>query len=145
FAKAKAAAKSTATLSNVKQLGTAVHMYAADYDDRTNPTFVCGYDNSDDYCGADWWSDDSERFVTWSTLIWPYMKNGGITMDSFANTGVATTAPTAGSYNWGRYTTLSANRLGFFDSDGWVGTEYKITKGRNLSAQENLSTRAMFV
>ncbi len=145
FAQAKAAAKTISTVSNVKQLGTAVHIYANDYDDRTNPTFVCGFDNTSDYCGADWWSSQSDRFVTWSTLIWPYMKSGGITMDAAASTAVATSAPTAGSFNWGRYTSLSANRLGFFDSDSWATGSYVITKGRNLSAQENISSRAMFI
>ena len=33
FAQAKAAAKKTSCLSNVKQIGTAVVMYATDYDD----------------------------------------------------------------------------------------------------------------
>lgn len=144
FAQAKAAAKSTATLSNIKQLGTAVHIYAADYDDVTNPAFTCGY-IADIWCGADWWSQESDRFVTWSTMLWPYLKNGPITMDVNANSAVATLAPSVGSYNWGRFTSLSANRLGFFESDSWATGSYVVTKGRNLAAQENISTRAMFV
>ena len=146
FAQAKAAAKTTSTLSNIKQLGTAVHIYANDYDDRTNPTFICGYDTTDPlWCGPDWWSGESDRFVTWSTLLWPYLKNGPITMDVNAASAVATLKPTTGSFNWGRYTSLAANRLGFFDSDSWASGSYVVTRGRNLSAQENISSRAMFM
>ncbi len=144
FAQAKAAAKTTSTISNLKQLGTAVHMYSGDYDDMTPGAFQCGFVNNDIWCGADWWSTQSDRFVAWSTLVWPYMKNAQITMDTTANTGVATTTPTPGSLNWGRYTSISANRLGFFESDQWVGSTYVVNKGRNISAQENLSSRAMF-
>jgi prepilin-type N-terminal cleavage/methylation domain-containing protein len=144
FAQAKAAAKSTATLSNIKQLGTAVHMYAGDADDRTPGAFQCGYVTNDIWCGADWWSYESDKFVAWSTLIWPYMKNAGITMDTSANTQVATTTPTKGSFNWGLLTSISANRLGFFESDSWSTGTYQVQKGRSLSSQENLSSRAMF-
>lgn len=145
FAQAKAAAKTTATISNLKQLGTAVHMYAGDYDDRTPGVFMCGYDNTDIYCGADWWSGEMDRFVTWSTLVWPYMKNGEITMDAAFRAGVAPLAPEPAGFNWGRYTTISANRLGFFEWDSWASGSYEVFKGRNLSAQENISTRAMLV
>lgn len=143
FAQAKAAAKTTSTISNLKQLGTAVHMYAGDYDDMTPSVVQCGVVSNDYWCGADWWHDASDRFVTWSTLVWPYMKNAQITMDNAANIAVATTPPTTGSFNWGRYTTISANRLGFFDSDSWATGSYVMTKGRNISSQENLSSRAM--
>ena len=151
FAQAKAAAKTTATISNLKQVGLAVHMYATDYDDRTSGAFQCGYvptTPTELWCGADWWSSESDRFVTWSTLAWPYMKNGGITMDAARNTAVATSPPEPGSYNWGRYTSLAANRIGFFEWDQWVydgGWTYHIHKGRVLSAQEHLATRSMLI
>jgi prepilin-type N-terminal cleavage/methylation domain-containing protein len=144
FAQAKAAAKTTATISNTKQIGLSVLMYAGDYDDRVSGAYMCAEGN-DLYCGADWWSLRSERFVVWSTLVWPYMKNGQICMDAAANTAVATTPPTPGSFNWGLYTSLAANRLGFFEHDYYVGSEYRVDKGRTLSSQENLSTRAMMV
>lgn len=143
FAQAKAAAKTSATISNLKQLGTAVHLYAGDYDDRTSGAFQCGNGSTDLWCGAGWWSQDSSVFTTWSTLAWPYMKNGEITMDAAQRAPVATSAPNPTSLNWGLYTTISANRLGFFEADGYSGATYYVNKGRNLSAQENLSTRAM--
>lgn len=144
FAQAKAAAKTSSTISNIKQLGTAVHIYANDYDDRTSGAFHCGNGSTDVWCGAGWWSQNSDIFTTWSTLIWPYVKNGDITMDSAQRAPVATTAPNPASLNWGLYTTISANRLGFFEVDGYNGSTYFVNKGRSLSAQENLSSRAMF-
>jgi prepilin-type N-terminal cleavage/methylation domain-containing protein len=144
FAQAKAAAKTTSTLSNLKQLGTAVHMYAGDYDDRTPGAFQCGYVTNDIWCGADWWSYQSDRFVAWSNLIWPYMKNGQITMDASANTAVATVPPAPGSFNWHLLTSIAANRLGFFEYDYWSGSTYIVEKGRAISSQEDLSSRAMF-
>lgn len=144
FAQAKSAAKTTATLSNLKQLGTSVHMYAGDNDDMTPGAFMCGNGSTDFFCGSAWWSGASDQFVTWSTLVYPYMKNGDITMDNAQRAPVATTPPSTGSFNWGRYTTLSANRLGFFEADGYDGNgNYFVNKGRNLSTQENLSSRAM--
>lgn len=70
FAQAKAAAKDTAALSNVKQMSTAHLMYAADYDDSfalmvTNPFTV----------------DASNTSVQgpWQGLIRPYTKNMQLT------------------------------------------------------------------
>ena len=82
FAQAKAAAKTSSTISNIKQLGTAVHIYAGDYDDRTSGAFQCGNGEADVWCGSGWWSQNTNVFTTWSALIWPYLKNGEITMDS---------------------------------------------------------------
>lgn len=40
FAQAKAAAKKSASLSNVKQIATAMHLYVGDYDDMTPSTYI---------------------------------------------------------------------------------------------------------
>lgn len=61
FAQAKAAAKKTASLSNVKQIGTAMHIYVQDYDD-VAPHVSSG--------GA----SSINRIDVWYTLQ-PYMKN----------------------------------------------------------------------
>lgn len=42
FAQAKASAKRTADLSNLKQLGTSMHLYASDYDDALGDVVVYG-------------------------------------------------------------------------------------------------------
>ncbi|MEA3402959.1 MAG: DUF1559 domain-containing protein [Armatimonadota bacterium] len=59
FAKARAKARQTACLSNLKQIGMAVLMYAQDYDGTFTP--------SDQHC-------DPPNYV-WSQLIEPYVKN----------------------------------------------------------------------
>ncbi|MDI9640924.1 prepilin-type N-terminal cleavage/methylation domain-containing protein [Kamptonema cortianum] len=80
FAQAKAAAKKTASLSNVKQIGIASNIYMADYDDFTPPVF---------------WFDPSDRtyptaqgFYYYPLLMLPYTKNEQIFLcpqDSFTD------------------------------------------------------------
>jgi prepilin-type N-terminal cleavage/methylation domain-containing protein len=68
FAQAKAAAKKSASLSNVKQLGLAVMMYSGDADDN----FVAEGEPG----APDWgWQ------MTWQMHTYPYMKNYGILKD----------------------------------------------------------------
>ncbi|HTQ11197.1 MAG TPA: prepilin-type N-terminal cleavage/methylation domain-containing protein [Fimbriimonadaceae bacterium] len=62
FAQAKAAAKRTASMSNMKQVGIAAMMYATD-DDDVFPLTERGGDVSD---AAEYY---------WGDMIWPYMKN----------------------------------------------------------------------
>jgi prepilin-type N-terminal cleavage/methylation domain-containing protein/prepilin-type processing-associated H-X9-DG protein len=68
FAQAKQAAKKTADLSNMKQLGLGFMMYANDYDD-TAP-FSREVINP----ASDWWT---ARMLNWKDLTYPYVKNGG--------------------------------------------------------------------
>ncbi len=67
FAQAKAAAKKTAALSNIKQLGTANIMYQSDYDD----TFAMGL-------GANWWAP---RDGGWAVDVMPYVKSYQMMLD----------------------------------------------------------------
>ncbi len=60
FAQAKNAAKKTQSLSNVKQLGLGVQMYAGDADDSFVQSETGGGDN----------------YVSWAAAIYPYIKNG---------------------------------------------------------------------
>lgn len=67
FAQAKAAAKRTSDLSNVKNISMGLMIYLADADDsmplsRSVPT------------GADWWTS---RMLSWKDATLPYIKNGG--------------------------------------------------------------------
>ena len=66
FAQAKMAAKKTQVLSNVKQMGIAQLMYAADNDDLFSP--IANFQD-----GWNLWS-----FIS---LVEPYVKNFGIFMD----------------------------------------------------------------
>ncbi|MCH7903697.1 MAG: prepilin-type N-terminal cleavage/methylation domain-containing protein [Armatimonadetes bacterium] len=61
FAQAKESAKNTALLSNVKQIGTAHMLYAADYDDLWSPTMA-----SHPILPID---------LGWQDLVQPYMRN----------------------------------------------------------------------
>jgi prepilin-type N-terminal cleavage/methylation domain-containing protein/prepilin-type processing-associated H-X9-DG protein len=73
FAQAKAAAKKTSSLSNVKQQATSSLMYCADYDDVFPLVLVQTDANVADGLGA--------RTYTWQNLCQPYMKNWGILID----------------------------------------------------------------
>ncbi len=64
FAQAKEAAKNTALLNNVKQMGVAANIYSADYDDLL-PTFGDGAG----------YQDDPDDKIGWQYTTQPYMKN----------------------------------------------------------------------
>ncbi|HEY3780628.1 MAG TPA: prepilin-type N-terminal cleavage/methylation domain-containing protein [Fimbriimonadaceae bacterium] len=78
FAQAKLAAKGTAALSNTKQIGLAVQMYANDYDD-TAPlcqTFTVGNQGPFYFSGS-----PTITFQPWSYVLIPYTKNSDIFVD----------------------------------------------------------------
>ena len=68
FAQAREKARQTQCLSNTKQLGTALAMYAQDYDEMMVRTFVGTNDCS--------WND--ARSLRWPLLLYPYTKNTAI-------------------------------------------------------------------
>jgi prepilin-type N-terminal cleavage/methylation domain-containing protein len=78
FAQAKLAAKKTVVVSDHKQINLAMLMYANDYDD----TFPQG-ETGDDY-GV------HTPHITWSTIIFPYVKNGDQAVDPEAGNTVCT-------------------------------------------------------
>jgi hypothetical protein len=66
FAQAKAAAKQTSDLSNIKQIGTAMAIYTNDYDDRYS------YGIPHDWSGAPAWGSAS---LSWTLNLQPYSKS----------------------------------------------------------------------
>ncbi len=62
FAQAKMAAKKTSDLNNTKQIGIAMQIYLADFDD----TYMPSNHREDDFSGNE---------VHWSWMLMPYMKN----------------------------------------------------------------------
>jgi prepilin-type N-terminal cleavage/methylation domain-containing protein len=74
FAQAKAAAKKTSSLSNVKQNDLAMIMYAGDYDDLFPLTVSWSTNNAPAYVG-------SLGYQPWSWLILPYEKSFPILND----------------------------------------------------------------
>jgi prepilin-type N-terminal cleavage/methylation domain-containing protein len=131
FAQAKAAAKTTATLSNLKQVGTSMHMYAGDYDDVTPLYEYTVY-------------DPDERFMSFGELMYPYTRNAQIFFDSATGTlSSPEMRTTSGDFGeWIYYHNLSLNGGGLFGH--WVndpnGAYYQY--GRSLSGQEKLAERA---
>jgi prepilin-type N-terminal cleavage/methylation domain-containing protein len=73
FAQAKASAKKTSSVSNVKQQVTSSLMYASDFDDVFPLLFTQTDANVLDGLGA--------RTYTWQNTCQPYMKNWGIMID----------------------------------------------------------------
>ena len=90
FAQAKAAAKRTADLSNVKQITTGLLMYTNDYDDQG--MLIRQQPPSDQGIG-----DDAQE-VVWKDSVLPYIKNGGRSDPGTSNTSYNTTAGTTSVY-----------------------------------------------
>lgn len=137
FAQAKAAAKSIAAVSNIKQLGTANHIYSADYDDMTPMYEYTGPD------GVAWY---------YGRIIHPYTKNAEILWDPATGVAVSGGLETTGDWGmgasdnaWQLWHNLSLNGPGMFGF--WVsdpgGSYYSY--GRNMSAQENIAERCMMM
>ena len=91
FAQAKAAAKNTACLSNGKQIGTAVKIYLADYDD-TMPIFMAYQPNP---------RTPSHEGV--ETFLYPYTKSYEIFKSPLDVGGPATNRTTGKSSYWEAY------------------------------------------
>jgi len=99
FAQAKAAAKKTACLSNNKQLGLAVVMYAGDYDDIMCPRVI----------------RVNQVTLSWRTLTFPYVKSANLYQ---CPTNPARNAPTAD------YTCDANNNCGWNIEPGKFYTSY---------------------
>jgi len=85
FAQAKAAAKKISCLSNAKQIGTASHIYTADYDDMA-PLILVNNFNGPIMDQSYWFGGFNVNFMTLTAtfdpklgLLYPYMKNQPIT------------------------------------------------------------------
>jgi prepilin-type N-terminal cleavage/methylation domain-containing protein len=76
FAQAKLAAKQTASLSSVKQIGTGSQIYMGDYDDDTVP-FV-------------WYDRGDGTFLSWMEMLHPYVKNAPLYINNAQTLNVAT-------------------------------------------------------
>ncbi len=120
FAQAKAAAKKTVCLSNVKQQGLAFFMYANDYDDNTELFKVINGGTTQVY-GAN--AGKTEPYIYggavtgagyWFDLLQPYAKNFGVVYcpdRNFADPGDTTNYVPVGS---------TTNEVGYGYNDGLV-------------------------
>lgn len=71
FAQAKESAKKISCLSNLKQIALGTMMYSADYDDQNSP--------------SEYGAGGAVSHITWTTLVYPYVKNGDSQVDSHGN------------------------------------------------------------
>ena len=128
FAQARAKARQTACLSNMRQIGTSIMMYVQDYDETYPPSQV----NIDPPAPAN-------SVMSWPTLIFPYVKNEGIfvcpdgeqTVKSVTLTinGVSTTGNYCGVTTANTRFTPAAHGDGTTQGYGKVN---KLSYGRNL-------------
>ena len=72
FARARAKARQTSCLSNLKQIGLAVNMYAQDYDERL-PFLWWNTNNA--ARPIDGWPGQTANYITWAEQTYPYVKN----------------------------------------------------------------------
>jgi len=128
FAQAKAAAKTTATLSNIKQVGTSGQIYLADYDDVVHPhrfsnaSAVPAINNAGYYY-----------------YLEPYMKNRQLVWDASRGVGTNTSS---NDYLWSQATSISLNRNGW---SSWETLDTFIRSYRIASAQEDIADRAAYI
>ncbi|AIE83740.1 prepilin-type N-terminal cleavage/methylation domain-containing protein [Fimbriimonas ginsengisoli] len=102
FAQAKAAAKRTADLSNVKNLTLGMTLYAGDSDDCVAPIMQGD------------WTWPRHQYILWKDAVLPYIKNGGraVKADNSAYT--------------------AAGEGGIFQSPGYAGAWASIPEDPNL-------------
>jgi prepilin-type N-terminal cleavage/methylation domain-containing protein/prepilin-type processing-associated H-X9-DG protein len=128
FAQAKAAAKKSACLSNNKQIGNALMMYASDYDDF--------YPTWSEY----WWdyynippvgpkgTDNVTRY--WDAKLIPYVKSGDPGNVSAPNRGGVWKCPE--SERDQRFRSMGINQALIFDTDGNSPYYYRFIGGNDI-------------
>lgn len=116
YAQAKAEAKNTAALSNVKQLVLASIMYSNDYDDATII-----------------YQDYNYPWTAWGVLAQPYLKSANICFDPARQVPWVPIDPAG---DWGWNTTLAINRFNYA-SGGWSGN-------KTQTSIENMPVRIAF-
>ncbi|AIE83760.1 prepilin-type N-terminal cleavage/methylation domain-containing protein [Fimbriimonas ginsengisoli] len=135
FAQAKAAAKTTATLSNLKQIGTAAMIYSGDYDDVVHP-HEFNVPKTDPGAGGIW---SPSGKAGWYEIVKPYIKSNALVFDAARGTTVKTDTGT--DVSWQSLVTLTLNR------NGWSSFEDPITFNRTyrvMSAQEDIAKRQAY-
>lgn len=137
FAQAKAAAKTAATLSNLKQIGTAGQIYSGDYDDVVHPHQTPLPTTAAAANGGSW---SANGYGGWYEIVKPYMKNKQILFD--VTRGVTVNVNTDPNVAWEHLVTLTLNR------NGWSSYESPITWERSyrvMSSQEDIAKRAAYM
>jgi prepilin-type N-terminal cleavage/methylation domain-containing protein/prepilin-type processing-associated H-X9-DG protein len=139
FAQAREKARAISCLSNCKQLGTGILMYAQDYDETIIPWYTCEYDGSG--CGA---GGAQRRDRIWVHKIQPYIKNG----DTYA--GMVKPAGMMACPSWSQAALQASAKATDCDGDD-LGAAFPFTEmfshygiAYQCSTLENVATNAPF-
>ncbi|MBL8067505.1 MAG: prepilin-type N-terminal cleavage/methylation domain-containing protein [Armatimonadetes bacterium] len=108
FAQAKAAAKKITSVSNLKQIATAVHIYISDYDDvlpityAPNPANPAQYNHGVLNPAGSWYTPTNALTraafeSSWATNTYPYTKNYQLLYDSNSVPVAVTSSPYPGA------------------------------------------------
>jgi prepilin-type N-terminal cleavage/methylation domain-containing protein len=106
FAQAKMAAKKTASLSSIKQIGTAAQMYMGDADDNFVPYL--------------WYNRGDGVFVTWMEMMHPYAKNAQIYINQATSTSKSTYTTGCGNEGTPNFPTVTSS----YAYVGWTRYSY---------------------
>lgn len=128
FAQAKTAAKSTVTLSNLKQVVAAGLMYSGDYDDVVHP-----HQRTD----APFTSASPGGYYVY---LEPFIKSRDTMWDAVRGRAVASLSNT--DYVWSNFVTISLNRNGWSSWETYPGFNRSY---RVMSAQEEPAKRAAYL
>ncbi|MFQ3588311.1 MAG: prepilin-type N-terminal cleavage/methylation domain-containing protein [Fimbriimonadaceae bacterium] len=133
FAQAKLAAKKTQDLSNVKQIGTGVMMYAADYDDMFPMNF---------YMFAS--PQQATNLFSWREATYPYMKNAG-RQEASRGGVVWVHGGIHGSpaHNGGRARSYGAHQRIFPLTQGFPGNQTTVTSVVSVTQLNNPATKML--
>lgn len=142
FAQARAAAKTTATISNMKQVALGGVMYADDSDDINMPHQYCPPGSTSPNGDPASCSEATPNRQGYYYYVNPYIKSKELVWD--ASRGVRTTLDAANQ--WTLITSISINRNGWssWETDPSTGNPWKRAY-RAMSAQENISERMAYV
>lgn len=125
FAQAKASAKTSVTLSNLKQIGLAGAIYLADFDDVVHPH---RYSQATPFINAGYYY-----------YLEPYMKSRDLVWDQARGVGTNTSVP---DYTWSLTTSLTLNRNGW---SSWEQLPSFARSYRIASSQEFIAERAAYI
>jgi prepilin-type N-terminal cleavage/methylation domain-containing protein len=146
FAQARAKARQTACLSNMRQLGTSVMMYVQDYDETYVPSVAYTA-----IVAATGKPDTSSPSRSWPTLLMPYVKNEQIFVCPDSETGIKSVVLTLNGVNQtcsyvGVTDTAAAASSPFNPKNGGDGSTLglqlvnKLSYGRNVIPSGTVNT-----
>ncbi len=117
FARAREKARQTSCLSNLKQLGLGMVMYAQDYDETFPRMAFSGYLDAPPAPGEPEWNQRTQNglwYKTWPTSVYPYVNNTQIfrcPSTSWTNNGVAYGIPSMCINEAGQYVEFFARSV----------------------------------